>query len=65
MGRYWRSSGPSSRAISGPGPPLILAVVVTAFATEAALVLSATMSCLMLLSNCRTLIDQAREDFTA
>lgn len=44
---------------------LILAALVTAFATEAVTVLLASASGLMLLHNCRALIDQVREEFTA
>jgi hypothetical protein len=44
---------------------LIVAAVVTAYATEAMLVLLASAFCLVLLHNCRSLIDRVREDFTA
>lgn len=43
---------------------LIAAAIVTAFATEAATALLASVFCLALLNNCRTLIDQVRENFT-
>lgn len=41
------------------------AAIVTAFATEAATALLASVFCLVLLNNCRTMIDQVRTDFTA
>lgn len=44
---------------------LAAAVIVTAFATEAATALLASAFCLALLSNCRALIDQVRQDFVA
>jgi hypothetical protein len=44
---------------------LILAAVVTAFATEATMALLASAFCLLLLNNSQTMIGQVREDFTA
>lgn len=44
---------------------LCAAVIVTAFATEAATALLASAFCLALLSNCRALTDQVRQDFVA
>ncbi len=44
---------------------LLGAAIVTAFATEAVTALLATVLCLAMLNNCRAMIDQVREDFTA
>jgi hypothetical protein len=57
--------GRTPKVTLGSAGLLVLAAVVTAFATEAALALLASAFGLMLLSNSRQLIDQVQEDFTA
>lgn len=57
--------GRTPLATLGNAGLLIVAAIVTAYGTEALTVLLATAFCLLLLHNCRTMINQVRSEFTA